>query len=422
MDELELLNEFSSILESIEMPDHLKTALMEAFTYSNNGFVIPNGTPLPQNIQDEVERRLKLLETRTRSMGMDFNREKARHDLENQARRFPQKFSMSTEQIAAKKRNELLMDKMVGMSMRNSALGVLDPSEARQNYYKAAVDMLRRTYQKYSIPFDAQKALDYVMQYDASGNHRDFERSTARNIYFPTFSDANTNQILNLLKRENPALNKILQKCYWFTDGLKKAQAEGSAEGYLAMQRMKYTASDIPDVRHPSAQLTAEDQAEFDRKEAIRLAKENTPKGTQSVASNASCVGDLRNVFSRLPYVKLYDRFAKAASPEQLAATPRPDEKFFQYLWRVDRGSTPVGVFVDRMAKDMKVAYPEMDWNRTLEYYMDKVNEFRDFSMLSKPDVEHAVGQGLVSQENAPLYTIWDTFHHIKQAKQRLNR
>jgi hypothetical protein len=70
----------------------------------------------------------------------------------------------------------------------------------------------------------------------------------------------------------------------------------------------------------------------------------------------------------------------------------------------------------------MKVAYPEMDWNRTLEYYMDKVKDFRDFSMLSQRDTENALKQGLISQDNAALYKIWATFHYIKQAKEELGR
>ena len=178
----------------------------------------------------------------------------------------------------------------------------------------------------------------------------------------------------------------------------------------------------VPEEAKPVAKLTEEDQAEFDRKEAERIAKENASKGYQPVASRVSCIGELRNVFSRLPYYKLYQRFAQSANPAQLEMTPRPNEKFFQFLWRVDRGSTPVAAFVDHLAKDMKVAYPEMDWNRTLEYYMDKVKDFRDFSMLSQRDTENALKQGLISQDNAALYKIWATFHYIKQAKEELGR
>lgn len=423
MNEIEQLKEFSAILESIEMPEHLSTALMEAFTFTHHDFVIPPDQPLPPEIEAEIKRRLDKLEQKNKSWGIPFDPVDARRKLETQARKFPQSFSMTTD--AAKKgreRYEQFLDNSVGMNMRNSSINVPNPHEARQNYYKAAVDVVARTYQKYGIPFDEQKNLDYVIRHDRDSDHREFDRTTAQNLSFPTFDVANTNRTLNMLKLENSALRTVLQKCYWFLVNLQKAQEEGSVGGYLMVQKMKYSTDEVPEEAKPVAKLTEEDQAEFDRKEAERIAKENASKGYQPVASRVSCIGELRNVFNRLPYYKLYQRFAQSANQAQLAMTPRPNEKFFQFLWRVDRGSTPVAAFVDHLAKDMKAAYPDMDWNRTLEYYMDKVKDFRDFSMLSQRDTENALKQGLISQDNAALYKIWATFHYIKKAKEELGR
>lgn len=423
MNEIEQLKEFSAILESIEMPEHLSTALMEAFTYTHHDFVIPQDQPLPPEIEAEIKRRLAKLEQKNKAWGIPFDPVSARRQLENQARKFPQSFSMATDDAKkGRERYEQFLDNSVGMNMRNSSISVPNPHEARNNYYKAAVDVVARTYQKYGIPFDEQKNLDYVMRHDRDSDHREFDRTTAQNLSFPTFDVANTNRTLNMLKLENSALRTVLQKCYWFLVNLQKAQEEGSVGGYLMIQKMKYSSDAVPEEAKPVAKLTEEDQAEFDRKEAERIAKENASKGYQAVASKVSCIGELRNVFHRLPYDKLYQRFAKSANQAQLAMTPRPNEKFFQFLWRVDRGSTPVAAFVDHLAKDMKVAYPEMDWNRTLEYYMDKVKDFRDFSMLSQRDTENALKQGLISQDNAALYKIWATFHYIKQAKEELGR
>lgn len=423
MNELEQLNDFSAILESIEMPEHLAAALMEAFTYTHHDFVIPPDQPLPPEIETEIKRRLAKIEQKNKAWGIPFDPVEARRKLENQARKFPQSFSMTTDAAKeGRERYEQYLDKSVGMNMRNSSISVPNPHEARNNYYKAAMDVVARTYQKYGIPFDEQKNLDYVMRHDRDSDHREFDRTTAQNLSFPTFDVANTNQILNKLKLENSALRTVLQKCYWFLVNLQKAQEEGSVGGYLMVQKMKYSTDAVPEEAKPVAKLTEEDQADFDRKEAERIAKENAPKGYQPVASRVSCIGELRNVFSRLPYYKLYQRFAQSANPQQLEMTPRPNEKFFQFLWRVNRGSTPVGAFVDHLAKDMKAAYPEMDWNRTLEYYMDKVKDFRDFSMLSQRDTENALNQGLISQDNAALYKIWATFQYIKQAKEELGR
>ena len=164
MNEIEQRKEFAAILESIEMPEHLLTALMEAFTYTHHDFVIPQDQPLPPEIEAEIKRRLAKLEQKNKAWGIPFDPVGARRQLENQARKFPQSFSMTTDDAKkGRERYEQFLDNSVGMNMRNSSINVPNPHEARNNYYKAAVDVVARTYQKYGIPFDF---LTYICMFE----------------------------------------------------------------------------------------------------------------------------------------------------------------------------------------------------------------------------------------------------------------
>jgi len=425
MTDLELLYEFESIIESIDMPEHLQTALVEALYDTHGGFNPRQLTPEDkQSIANEVERRVNMLGERNRQKGIPFDETQARADFQDDARRHPRAY-LDPKQIAAYNRGIEDLTKNQRRDMNNAGIDVLTPEQARFNYYKAAIDVVSRVYKHFQIPFDKQRQLEYVQSRDADADHMEFDRSSADGIYFRTFIDANANNELNQLKKENPALKSILQGCYWFLINLQKAREDGSEQAYLMFQRERYEKFTPPEVKRPESKLSSSDQAAFDRneaREAERLAVEQARKGKHTAATQVNCIGDLRDRFKTSSYFSLFKKFSQVATPEQMAITPNPNEQYHAFLWRVERGNLPIGTFAHRLAKNMRVAYEDQNFDRILNYYLTDVKQFKELAPSTKMRVDELVNSGEVDKEDADILWMWYTFHQIKDLSIKFNR
>ena len=146
MGELEQLEEFSALMESMEMPDHLKTALVEAFYHTYH----VDRRPMTE---EEIERRLDAMEAGSKKLGMPFDRAAVKEDM----KKYPGKYR-------SKPIPRQPMD--VEKDMHNSQLNVMNQDDARKAYYKAFVKKVAQIYNQFHIPFDADGYYEYICAKD----------------------------------------------------------------------------------------------------------------------------------------------------------------------------------------------------------------------------------------------------------------
>ena len=359
MDEREHLEEFSALIESMAMPDHLKTALLEAMYHTYNvtpaEYKIPKGTPLPKDIQDGVDYLLKQQETNNANRGIEFDALQARAGLEKRARQYPDLYRMTPENKEHWDKKQAMLEKNTGMIMRNAQLNAMSQTAARKAYYRAIVKCVDRVYRHFGIKFDAEGYLAYINDHDTDKKHWVFDTTTANNIKFDRFGDMTSNEIVKKLTGENTALREVIARCDKFMHGLVDARKAGDETSYLMNQRINGMTSEAPKVQKVVNHMTADEQKAFDAREAKEKEQANRHN---TLSANVGSIAALRQHFPRLPYASLYARFVRDADSEKVQKTPKPDESLCQFLYRIDMGNLSLGNFLNRYVDDINTAYP----------------------------------------------------------------
>jgi hypothetical protein len=369
MDELEQLEEFSALMESMEMPDHLKTALIEAFNYTHNAqpkqFVIPLGVPLPEDVQQGVDYLLSQQSANNSDHGLEFNEAKARRVLEVAAHREPDKYRMTPANKERWDRKQKAMKTAAQMMMHNSQLNVLNQDDARKAYYKAFVKRVYQIYNHFHIPFDADGYYEYICAKD-NANTPEVDAANAQSVVFKTFGEMITNPDIKKLMKNNKALDALEKKCYKFLVDLRDARENGTESSFLSWCRISGDVQKAPTIEKPDARLTEDDQKAFEEKEAIAKAMAERAKMPKNLSARVGSIAEMRKHFPRLPYARLYERFANGGDPARVEQAPKPDESISNYLYRMKRGGVPMDTFLRMHIADINTAYPPEAAERAL--------------------------------------------------------
>ena len=345
MDELEQLEEFSVLMESMEMPDHLKTALMEAFYHTYH----VDRRPMTE---EEMERRLDAMEAGSKKLGMPFDRAAVKEDM----KKYPGKYR--SKPIPRQPMN-------VEKDMHNSQLNVLNQDEARKAYYKAFVKRVAQIYNYFHIPFDADGYYAYICAKD-NENTPEVDAANAQSVVFKTFGEMITNPDIQKLMISNKSLTELKKKCYKFLVDLRNAKEKGNENSFLSWCRMSGDLEKAPTIEKPDARLTADDQKAFDEKEAIAKAMEERANMPKNLSARVGSIAEMRKHFPRLPYARLYERFANGGDPARVEQAPKPDESISNYLYRMKRGGMPMDTFLRMHIADINTAYPPEAAERAL--------------------------------------------------------
>jgi hypothetical protein len=345
MDELEQLEEFSALMESMEMPDHLKTALMEAFYHTYH----VDRRPMSD---EEMELRLDAMEAGSKKLGMPFNRDAVKADMI----KFPGKYR--SKPIPRKP-----MD--VERDMHNSQLNVLNQDDARKAYYKAFVKNIARIYNQFHIPFDTDGYYDYICSKD-SEKTPEVDAANAQSVVFSTFNEMAKNPDIQKLLPCNSAMAELEKKCYAFLVQLRNARAKGTESSFLSWCRISGDVEKAPTLEKPDARLTADDQKAFDEKEAIAKAMAERANMPKNLSARVGSIAEMRKHFPRLPYARLYERFANGGDQAKVEQAPKPDESISNYLYRMKRGGMPLDTFLRMHIADINTAYPPEAAERAL--------------------------------------------------------
>lgn len=404
MADMEQNYDFLATLESVDMPEHIKAAIVEAFTFTHD----VDRTPMSQ---DEINKRLDMMERGNKINGLPFDRNAIEQDMKAR----PWKY-----------KSKPLLDRPLNLNrmMHNVNLSNPNAKKCREKFYSAAIDAVARLYRENNVKFNAEAYLRYVNEHDSDSWHGNFDHSLASgNVRFSTFDEANKNPTVFQLKRENQALYDVMKQAYIFSMGLAKAKETNSAEMYAAVYNQKH-GNDMPKLKErPKAELTGEDLEEFNRKEAELAAEKNAPSRPQPVAARVACIGELRDVFNKLPYYRLYERFSRNANKQQLAITPKPDEKFSDFMARVSPGDIPLNKFLSNLKKDVSVAYSVSSFDDLLAKLRHDLPMFDDFYRMGgvKERTQKKVDAGELMDTNAVIYSIWKVIHDISDYKASRN-
>ena len=319
----------------------------------------------------------------------------SREEVEAAVRKNPGKYSRNAFKklpTAADMRNDL-------------SLTIPSPEEARKAYYSAAVDTLYRLYKRYDIPFDAARCLDEIMSDDTYGHHSDFDRTGGT----PKFADCNDmlgNDIIKRLSRENTVLNHALGDARKFIAGVNKATEAG--HGALGMY--------LEDVRSNYERIAAEAEAKYSAKRVVPEPDE--PEVEETAPFMYIC--DFAKRYKRLKYPAIYRRFADVASPDELAAAPKPDEKLYDYMVRVQLPphelETTFSVKLNRMLA--MVYTPEEMQNLYMQVQSSPDRDISDFFSLAKSTAEENEN---IKPENRKMYTVWKCFRELDAVCMRMN-
>lgn len=357
MGELEQLEEFSALMESMEMPDHLKTALMEAFYHTYH----VDRRPMTE---EEMERRLDAMEAGSKKLGMPFDRAAIKEDM----KKYPGKYR-------SKPIPRQPMD--VAKDMHNSQLNVVNQDEARKAYYKAFVKRIAQIYNQFHIPFDADGYYDYICAKD-SEHTPEVDAANAKSVVFNSFGEMIKNPDIQKLMRNNKSLAELEKKCYEFLVKLRNAREKGNENSFLSWCRISGDVQKAPTIEKPDARLTADDQKAFDEKEAMTKAMEERANMPKNLSARVGSIAEMRKHFPRLPYARLYERFANGGDPAKVEQAPKPDESISNYLYRMKRGGMPMDTFLRLHIDDINTAYPPDAAERALSQL--KYTGFVDFA------------------------------------------
>ena len=345
MDELEQLEEFSALMESMEMPDHLKTALMEAFFHTYH----VDRRPMTD---EEMELRLDAMEAGSKKLGMPFDRAAVKEDM----KKYPGKYR--SKPIPRQPMN-------VEKDMHNSQLNALSQDEARKAYYKAFVKKVAQIYNQFHIPFDADGYYEYICATD-NENTPEVDAANAKSVVFKTFGEMIKNPDIQKLMMNNKYLDALEKKCYKFLVDLRNAREKGNESSFLSWCRMSGDVQKAPTIEKPDARLTADDQKAFDEKEALANAMAERANMPKNLSARVGSIAEMRLHFPRLPYSRLYERFANGGDPAKVEQAPKPDESISNYLYRMKRGGVPMDTFLRMHIADINTAYPPEAAERAL--------------------------------------------------------
>ena len=235
--------EFFSIIESADMPEHLRSALMEAYEQSHE----LNRTPLTQ---DEKNSLLDRFERNNRINGIPFNRAATEKDMDAHPWKYRKFVNRRPVPISQLKSNNNVLNP--------------NPSDARNKIYDAALDAVRRFYAQYKIPFNAAAQFKYIQHVDKTIKHMPFDRGFAMgSLKFDTFRDANTNPIVRQLSDENMAFRQVMVDAYKFSKELENCgDDEREKEAVVMYERMKQMNETAPEIQRPKAKLVGSDAEE----------------------------------------------------------------------------------------------------------------------------------------------------------------
>lgn len=327
------------------MPDHLKTALVEAFFHTYH----VDRRPMTE---EEMERRLDAMEAGSKKLGMPFDRAAVKEDM----KKYPGKYR--SKPIPRQPMN-------VEQDMHNSQLNVLNQDEARKAYYKAFVKRVAQIYNHFHIPFDANGYYEYICAKD-NENTPEVDAANAQSVVFKTFDEMIKNPDIQKLMQSNKPLAELEKKCYKFLVDLRNAKEKGNENSFLSWCRISGDVQKAPTIEKPDARLTADDQKAFDEKEAIAKAMAERANMPKNLSARVGSIAEMRKHFPRLPYARLYERFANGGDPARVEQAPKPDESISNYLYRMKRGGVPMDTFLRMHIADINTAYPPEAAERAL--------------------------------------------------------
>jgi hypothetical protein len=391
MDELEQLEEFSALMESMEMPDHLKTALMEAFYHTYH----VDRRPMTD---EEMELRLDAMEAGSKKLGMPFDRAAVKEDM----KKYPGKYR--SKPIPRQPMN-------VEKDMHNSQLNVLNQDEARKAYYKAFVKRVAQIYNHFHIPFDADGYYEYICSKD-NENTPEVDAANAKSVVFKTFGEMIKNPDIQKLMMNNKSLDALEKKCYKFLVDLRNAREKGNESSFLSWCRISGDVQKAPTIEKPDARLTADDQKAFDEKEAIAKAMEERANMPKNLSARVGSIAEMRQHFPRLPYARLYERFANGGDPAKVEQAPKPDESISNYLYRMKRGGVPMDTFLRMHIADINTAYPPEAAERAL-------NQLRYTGYVE--GAEREVAEMGIDPSLQKLAALCRVIEDMREAKERHN-
>ena len=391
MDELEQLEEFSALMESMEMPDHLKTALMEAFYHTYH----VDRRPMTD---EEMELRLDAMEAGSKKLGMPFDRAAVKEDM----KKYPGKYR--SKPIPRQPMN-------VEKDMHNSQLNVLNQDEARKAYYKAFVKRVAQIYNHFHIPFDADGYYEYICAKD-NENTPEVDAANAKSVVFKSFDEMIKNPDIQKLMISNKSLTELEKKCYKFLVGLRNAKEKGNESSFLSWCRISGDVQKAPTIEKPDARLTADDQKAFDEKEAIAKAMAERANMPKNLSARVGSIAEMRQHFPRLPYARLYERFANGGDPAKVEQAPKPDESISNYLYRMKRGGVPMDTFLRMHIADINTAYPPEAAERAL-------NQLRYTGYVE--GAEREVAEMGIDPSLQKLAALCRVIEDMREAKERHN-
>lgn len=388
--------EFFSIIESADMPEHLRSALMEAYEQSNE----LNRTPLTQ---DEKNSLLDRFERNNRINGIPFNRAATEKDMDAHPWKYRKFVNRRPVPLSQLKNNSNILNPT--------------PSDARNKIYDAALDAVRRFYAQYKIPFNAAAQFKYIQHVDKTIKHMPFNRGIAMgSLKFDTFRDANTNPIVRQLSDENMAFRQVMVDAYKFSKELENCgDNEREKEAVVMYERMKQLNETVPEIQRPKAKLVGTDAEEYERKQATE--KLASQMAATKETNDPSDVAELHAKMPNIPYSELYERISSSASPEALEALPKPGENFVNAMYRIERNDSLDMPFMRKLHQVVDIAYPGIDLESELKKLQGN-RDIRDFFGVLQDTFEKA----LVHPQDKTLFEIWRTLHELKEVSARLGR
>jgi hypothetical protein len=416
MTELELSNEFLSLVESIDMPAYMLDAIVEAFGQSHE----VDRTPMSE---DEIKLRLDAMEQGNRMMGMPFDRKAAEADM----RAKPWKYK--SKPLPNKKRPT--MDKFMQGSSNNlpSQIG------ARNKYYDAVLNCIFRMMDQYKLPYSSGAMKGAVKGADRKSTNM-FEFSVAglrqANVLtpFPNLQMATSNPVVMKLCECNPMLDKIIKEATDFLIGLGQAQAGGDipASIYLNKARKRYQArKDNADARfaqrtadeefkrrHPSAMEDEAAKKEQQAELAKKLSELNDKVNPNRPAPQYDNMAEVIKANPEMKYKDVVDMVNRRGMGEMMSGAPQPGESVFSFVSRIQPNDGEFMMeFCDRMKKVMGAAYTKADIEAAYEQLAESKNpdDQRCFEQANE-----SFGKTMLAPFDKQFYVLWKAAQFKKAA------
>lgn len=384
MDELQLQYDFLSLLESMEMADHVRTAIVEAFHMTH----WLDNTPLSD---EEVSIVLDRLEQNNKRAGVPFDREWTIRDIKKRPGKYRATLKASRP-----------MD--MKLAMANSMRDTLSPRDARQAYYNAAVDAVKKMYKENGdIPFDDIGYRKMIKRVDFTKTHKDFNRANAQRIRFSDINEVMSDPVVRQLKIENYAFAQMLREAYSFLEGLEKAKADGTEGLYITKMRIKRQNVTAPEVkdRLRMTGLEGEDAENFAAKELAEKTSKEMERN--KVHKEADSISRLSEIYPGVDYKTLYERFAATATPEEMRNVPTPTDTIKSYLSSAEKDpGESLPEFLDGLKRNMNVAFKGYSAENSLNNMMDDPKFSRIY-----PEVKEASSRAFIKPSDKPLYELW---------------